>query len=59
MMDMLFINQALSTTNESICKKNLEEGAGMYITKPVDYYHLATNILPHHIKTKKLNHKDK
>ncbi len=42
-------------TNESICTEALEKGADMYITKPVDYNHLATNILPHLIKTKGLN----
>jgi DNA-binding response OmpR family regulator len=54
-MDILFINQALATTNESICREALETGADMYITKPVDFYHLTTNILPHFIKTKRLN----
>ncbi len=43
------------STNESICKETLEAGAGMYITKPVDFYHLTTNILPHVSKTKKQN----
>ena len=43
------------STNESICKEALEAGADMYITKPVDFYHLTTNILPHFIKTKRLN----
>ncbi len=42
-------------TNESICADALEKGADMYITKPVDYYHLTTNILPHLIKTKGLD----
>jgi DNA-binding response OmpR family regulator len=42
-------------TNESICEEALEAGADMYITKPVDYDHLATNILPHLIETKGLN----
>jgi two-component system alkaline phosphatase synthesis response regulator PhoP len=42
-------------TNESTCTESLETGADMYITKPVDYYHLATNILPHLIKIKELN----
>ncbi len=41
-------------TNESICAEALEKGADMYITKPVDYNHLATNILPHLIETRKL-----
>jgi DNA-binding response OmpR family regulator len=44
-----------ASTNESICKEALEAGADMYITKPVDYYHLATNTLPQLIKTKELN----
>jgi DNA-binding response OmpR family regulator len=42
-------------TNETICMEALETGADMYITKPVDFNHLATNILPHLIKTKGLN----
>ena len=33
--------------NESICTEALEKGADMYITKPIDFYHLVTNILPH------------
>jgi DNA-binding response OmpR family regulator len=39
-------------TNEAICAEALEKGADMYITKPVDFYHLTTNILPHLIRTK-------
>jgi DNA-binding response OmpR family regulator len=39
-------------TNESICTEALDAGADMYITKPVDFHHLTTNILPHLIKTK-------
>ena len=42
-------------TNELICTEALEAGADMYITKPIDYYHLATNILPHLEKTMQLN----
>ncbi len=41
-------------TNKSICADALEKGADMYITKPIDYYHLTTNILPLLIKTKEL-----
>jgi len=41
--------------NEIFCTESLEVGADMYITKPVDYYHLATNILPHLVNTKQLN----
>ncbi len=44
-------------TNESICTDALENGADMYITKPIDFYHLTTNILPHLIKTKELERK--
>jgi hypothetical protein len=53
LMDMLFINQALSITNELICTEGLEAVADMYITKPIDFYHLTTNILPHLINTNK------
>ncbi len=42
-------------TNESICTESLDTGADMYITKPVDYYHLTTNILPHLINIKQSN----
>ncbi len=41
--------------NEAICAEALEKGADMYISKPVDYYHLTTNILPYLIKTKELD----
>ncbi len=40
-------------TNEFVFTKSLETGADMYMTKPVDYYRLATNILPRFIKLTK------
>ena len=43
-------------TNESTCVESLDTGADMYITKPVDYYHLTTNILPHLTSMKQLNY---
>lgn len=36
--------------NELVCKESLDTGADIYITKPIDYYHLTTNILPHLVK---------
>ena len=44
-----------ASTNESTCTEVLEDGADMYITKPVDFHYLTTNILPHLMKTKDLN----